>query len=257
MGDFNETFIYTANGDIIISRKDDPDLIIDKLIENDEYDNLERGIGLSFSAKYISNLMYSGFYITSDILNKETLWFDDDDDVNNFDFFPLLNIWAVQTVLFFDDLHISKSIKRLLNKYELKINFDFNNVLDCIINYHGSRWITAPLKETLIKLNKGRYNAKAISFEVYRDGGLKAGEIGIVTGNIYTSYSGFYHEPSAGSVQLALMLNYLKDNDFIFCNFGTDDSEKNNIYKRKFGSRYIDRRDFIKLWRIGRELKTP
>jgi len=253
MSNFLDSFDFTYNGDIIINETDNPELIIDALIEDDQYENIERGIGFTFSPEFISKLMYSGFYITSDILNKDTLWFDEDDDEENFDFYPLLNIWSIQTVLFFDNLHISKSINRLLNKYEFKINHDFENVIDCITDYHGSRWITAPLKETLLELNKKNYSAKAISFEVYRNGKLRAGEIGIVTGKIYTSYSGFYNEPSAGSVQLALMLKYLKNNNFHFCNFGTDDSEKNNIYKQKFGSVYIRRADFIELWRKGRE----
>jgi len=50
-----------------------------------------------------------------------------------------------------------------------------------------------------------------------------------------------------------LMLHYLKDNKYAFCNFGTDESPANNIYKRRFGCTYIDREDFIELWRKGRE----
>ena len=119
----NDTFSYNLNGDIIITKNDKPDEIIDKIIGNTEYDKLERGIGLTFSKKYIGDLMFSGFY----------------------------------------------------------------------------------------------------------------------------------NESSAGSVQLAMMLNYLKDNNFVFCNFGMDDSIKNNLYKRKLGAIYIDRADFIRLWREGRE----
>ncbi|GBU27447.1 leucyl-tRNA--protein transferase [Treponema sp. R8-4-B8] len=253
MAILNDTFNYIINGDIIITKNGNPDKIIDKIMGNTEYDELERGIGLTFSEKFIGDFMYSGFYITSDILNKKTLWFDlNDTDKKKLGYFPLLNIWKIQTVLFFDNLHISKSINRILKNYELRINYDFKNVLNNIIERHGNVWITPPLKKTLLKLNKGNYKAKAVSFEVYKNGELKAGEIGIITGKIYTSYSGFYNESSAGSVQLAMMLNYLKDNNFAFCNFGTDDSIKNNLYKRKLGSVYIDRLDFIRLWREGR-----
>ena len=254
MAVLNDTFSYNLNGDIIIEKNDNPDGIIDKIIGNNEYDKLERGIGLTFDKKFICDFMFSGFYITSDILNKKTLWFDlDSMDNKKFGYFPLLNIWKIQTVLFFDNLHISKSINRILKNYELRINYNFKNVLNNIIESHGNIWITPPLKKTLLKLNKNSYKAKAISFEVYKDGELKAGVIGIKTGKIYTSYSGFYNESSAGSVQLAMMLNYLKDNNYIFCNFGTDDSIKNNLYKRKLGAVYIDRSDFIKLWREGRK----
>jgi len=250
----NNAFNYNLNGNIIIAKNDKPDEIIDKITGNTEYDNLELGIGLTFSKKFIRDLMFSGFYITSDILSKETLWFDvENTDAGKLGYFPLLNIWKIQTVLFFDNLHISKTINRILKNYELKINYNFPNVLDNIIHYHGDVWITPPLKRTLLKLNKNNYKAKAISFEIYKNGELKAGEIGIITGKIYTSYSGFYNESSAGSVQLAMMLKYLKNNDYLFCNFGTDNSKRNNLYKRKFGAVYIDRTDFIKLWRMGRK----
>jgi Leu/Phe-tRNA-protein transferase len=249
----NDTFSYNSNGDIIIKKNDNPDKIMEKIIENNRYDTLERGIGLTFSKKFIGNFMFSGFYVTSDKLNKETLWFDTDNtDESKLGYFPFLNFWKIQTVLFFDDLHIAKTINRILKNYELKINYDFTTVLDKIIESHGNVWLTPPLRNTLIQLNKNNYKAKAISFEVYKNGELKAGEIGIKTGKIYTSYSGFHNESSAGSVQMALMLEYLRNNDYIFCNFGTDDSERNNAYKRKLGAVYVDRLDFINLWRRGR-----
>jgi len=254
MAVLNDSFNYNLNGDIIIAKNDNPDGIIDIITGNTKYNKLERGIGLTFNKKFICELMYSGFYITSDILNKETLWFDlENTDKKKFGYFPLLNIWKIQTVLFFDNLHITKSINRIMKNYELRINYNFKNVLNNIIKRHGGVWITPPLKKTLIKLNNSNYKAKAVSFEVYKNGELKAGEIGIVTGKIYTSYSGFYNESSAGSVQLAMMLNYLKDNNFAFCNFGTDDSIKNNLYKIKLGSVYIDRSYFIRLWREWRK----
>jgi len=246
-----DIFEYYPTGDIKIAEKDNPDTIIDHILASSEFDDLQRGVGQSFSAKFLSELMYSGFYITSATLYRDFPWLN---NINKrLGFCPLLNIWKMQTVLFFDKMHISKSIKRKIKDYQLKVNYNFVNVINSIINYHGRLWIS-PLKQTLIQLNKKNYKAKAISFEVYKNGELKAGEIGIQTGKIYTSYSGFIKETSAGSVQIAMMLNYLKENDFLFCNFGTDDSPKNNAYKRKFGAEYIDRAVFIDLWRKGREL---
>ena len=226
---------------------------------------------MSFSNNFIKGMMFSGFYITSYLLNCETLWFDplydswDDplyDPLHNnesFDYdktayYPILNLWKKQTVLFFDDLHESKNVRRILKNYELRINYDFKTILNNIIDYHGNIWITPPFQKALIELSKQNGKTKALSFEVYKNGELKAGEIGIKTGKIYTSYSGFYNESSAGSVQLLMMLKYLRDNDYAFCNFGTDDSEKNNAYKKKLGAVYIDRNDFIEIWRKGRNL---
>jgi len=248
---FRDTFIHNSNGDFIVSENCDPDAIIDRLLSACKYNEFERAIGLSFSEEFISELMYAGFYITSDFFNCETLSFDFDPD--KLDYFPILSIWTIQTVLFFENMHISKSIARIAKRYELKVNHDFKTTLDKIIEHHGDIWITPPLKETLMRLNEKNYRAKAISFEAYKNGELVAGEIGIATGRIYTSYSGFHDEPSAGSVQIALMLQYLKENKYEFCNFGTDDSEANNLYKRKFGCTCIEREDFMELWRWGRK----
>jgi|GEM_PF-2559952 len=256
MGIINDTVLKTADfninffGEIIIQENDIPDQIINKLIESNEYDSKERCIGFSFSPKFLSELMYSGFYITSDSM------FRDIPIINNLNkrltYIPLINIWKKQTVLFFDNIHISNSINRNRKKYELRFNYNFVNIINNIRKYHGRVWVTSPLKKTLIQLNKNKYKAKAVSFELYRDGELKAGEIGIKTGNIYTSYTGFHTEPSSGSVQIALMLEYLRDHNYDFCNLGTDDSEKNNVYKKRFGAEYIDRAEFINLWRKGR-----
>jgi len=244
-------FKYFRDGCIIITDKENPDELMNTISDNSEFDFLERGIGFSFSPKFISELMYSGFYITSDMLYKEIPC---PYNINKrLVYCPLISFWKIQTILFFDNLHISKSIKRVMKNYEFRINYDFISVLKNINKYHGRLWISQPLRQTLIKLNRKNYKAKAMSFEVYRDGELKAGEVGIKTGKIYTSCSGFHNEPSAGSVQIAYMLNYLKENNFAFCNFGTDDSEKNNIYKRKFGVTYIDRTEYLKLWRAGRK----
>ena len=225
-----DPFIYTPRGDIIVSENADPDAIINSILADEIYADLELGIGLSFRPEFIGKLMFSGFYITSDLLNKDTLWFDLDDENSRFSYFPLLNIWKRQTVLFFDHLHESKSIRRLVKNYELRINYNFERVLERCVEAHGDVWITPPLKRTLIKMRHREYHtARAVSFEVYKDGALQAGEFGVKTGKIYTSYSGFYLEPSAGSVQLLMMLRYLRDNGYIFCNLGTDDSIENNI----------------------------
>jgi Leu/Phe-tRNA-protein transferase len=249
----DDTFVYNSNGDILVTKNNDPDKIIDTIISDNKFDTLERGVGLSFSPRFLGDLMFSGFYITSDVLNKETISFDINfTSIDDLAFFPLLNLWKTQTVLFFENLHISKTTSRIIKNYELRINYDFTNVLDNITETHGDLWVTPPLKEILITLNQKNNQSKAISFQVYKNGELKAGEIGIKTGKIYTSYSGFYHESSAGSVQLAMMLQYLKENNYDFCNFGTDSSKSNNEYKKKLGATYIDRLDFVNLWREGR-----
>jgi leucyl/phenylalanyl-tRNA--protein transferase len=249
---------FTPHGDLYIFRKDDVEVIINTILGNDElFVGLELGIGSNFSPDFLINLMFAGYYITSGKLRADTMWFDQTEALENikYKYFPIANVWKIQTVLFFGDLHEPKSARRLIPRYELRINYNFKQILERCIEVHGDGWITNPLKKSLMSIH-GRKNAKArvVSFELYRDNELMAGEFGVITGKIYTSYSGFYNEPSAGTVQLIMMLRYLRETGFAFCNFGTDDSRRNNAYKRRLGACYIDRKDFFSIWRTCRDM---
>ncbi|MHC6202143.1 hypothetical protein ACYULU_03000 [Breznakiellaceae bacterium SP9] len=236
-------------GDLLITEDDEPDEIIN-LIMNSNSD-IDRGIGLGFAPAFLSKAMFAGFYLTT---GDDPDYLPDDYDSELIPFFPFYHLWCIQTVLFFDNLHESKSVSRLANNYELRINCALERVIDACIQAHGDMWV-APLKPALLDIHANKYNnVEVLSFEVYRDNELKAGEFGIKTGKIYTSYSGFYNENGAGSVQLLLMLRYLRDNGYVMCNFGTDNSKRNNTYKRKLGAEYITRDEFLDIWRIARVL---
>jgi len=132
---FSDTLSH-VNGILYIPENEEPDNIVNIINKNKDYVNLEQLVGFTFSPKYISELMYSGFYITSYDLPRELPC------LNNINkrilCCPLINIWKIQTVLFFGDLHISKSIKRRIKDYELRINFDFTTVVNKIIKQHGN-----------------------------------------------------------------------------------------------------------------------
>jgi hypothetical protein len=140
-------FKFTTDGDIIIDEDDDLDNVINIIIGNWKYRALETGIGRSFSPKFIGDAMFSGFYVTSHLFSHDIFLCS-----TVVGFSPVLNLWKKQTVLFFNDLHESKSISRITGNYELKINSDFVHVLDNIIERHGSDWITPPFQEALKEL---------------------------------------------------------------------------------------------------------
>ena len=82
------------------------------------------------------------------------------------------------------------------------------------------------------------------SFGLYREGRLVAGEFGVLAGRVYTSYSGYYDEDSAGSVQLVLTGRWLRDAGFAFWDLGMDIP-----YKRGLGARILGREKFLELFR--------
>jgi Leu/Phe-tRNA-protein transferase len=85
-----------------------------------------------------------------------------------------------------------------------------------------------------------------VGFGLYRRGQLVAGEFGVAVGRVYTSYSGYYDEDSAGSVQLALTGRYLRDSGFAFWDLGMP-----LPYKEKLGARTVDRARFLELFRTA------
>jgi Leu/Phe-tRNA-protein transferase len=83
-----------------------------------------------------------------------------------------------------------------------------------------------------------------IGFSLYRGDHLVAGEFGAVAGKVYTSYSGYYEENSAGSVQLALTGRYLRDAGFALWDLGMP-----MPYKERLGAQIVDRPGFLELFR--------
>jgi Leu/Phe-tRNA-protein transferase len=164
-------------------------------------------------------------------------------------FFILLpKLHLVRSALFFPQLHIKKSIRRFLSRYELRVNAEFDLILDKCIQIHGTDWLTPPLVENLRKL-RGRkgIRTRPVSFAVYREGKLRAGEIGVAMGRVYTSYSGYYEEANAGPVQMILMAQWLDEAGFDFLDLGMPLE-----YKTDLGARDITPRCFVELFRDAR-----
>ena len=113
---------------------------------------------------------------------------------------------------------------------------------------HNTDWLTPPLVGILKSLRKRKdIRARPVSFAVYRDGELKAGEIGVAMGRVYTSYSGYYEESNAGSVQMILMAQWLNELGFDFLDLGMPLD-----YKTRLGAQDISPRYFVELFRSGR-----
>jgi hypothetical protein len=95
-----------------------------------------------------------------------------------------------RSILFFQDLRAGKTLKRLLPRYELRPGAAFDRILDRCAEVHGDDWLTPPLREA-VRAIRGLKNTgvRPYSFGLYRDGLLRAGEFGVVSGGVYNSYS--------------------------------------------------------------------
>jgi Leu/Phe-tRNA-protein transferase len=196
--------------------------------------NEEFCLARDFEAPFIADLMASGFLVMSEYLKGDT--------PDEPDFLILLpKHHLIRSCLFFPDLHIKKSIRPFLSRYELRFDTDFDLIVDKCLETHGDGWLTAPLVQVIRDIRADTsLPARPVSFGLYREGELKAGEFGIIAGKVYTSYSGYYGEDNAGTVQMALTSKYLESHGFTFWDLGMPLD-----YKLTLGAREISREEFM------------
>lgn len=279
---------YTFSGHIFIRPEDDCHATVDAMLETGY--NEEFCIADSFDSEFIARLMEAGFLVMSINLAKNEgegaasngaasngvasngvagngatgsgatgSGAENCGAVTREDYILLPKLHLERSVLFFENLHIKKSIRRLLNRYELIFDAEFDRIIDRCVSKHGNDWLTPPLVECIKKLHTAASRAadcrcessaslkEALypsSFALYREGELVAGEFGVICGKVYTSYSGFYDEDNAGTAQLILAARYLQEHGFTFFDLGMPMD-----YKTALGAINVYPEEFVGLFR--------
>ncbi|MDR2797680.1 MAG: GNAT family N-acetyltransferase [Treponema sp.] len=234
---------YTSSGYVVIFPGDNPDAIVDALLRTGYAE--EFCVALDFDPLFIARLMAAGFLVMS----MKIPGYVSKDSVAEPYFLLLPKLHLIRSVLFFSDLHIKKSLKPLLQRYELRIDTDFQGIMERCVHMHGDDWLTLPLQESLLQIRAyNNLRVRPVSFGVYRNGELKAGEFGVLAGRVYTSYSGYYDENSAGTVQMVLTAQYLQEQGFAFLDLGMPLD-----YKDTLGACTIEPQRFVRLFRAAQD----
>jgi len=155
-------------------------------------------------------------------------------------------------ILDFENLHISKKVKKLLKErnYQFCIDENLDEVLDGIATLHKDNWLKGNYVELVKKLHKlERDDFRLHSIELMCDGKVVSGEIGYETDNgVYTSLSGFSLKSKEynnyGTLQLVLLAKHLQKRGFRFWNLG----HPHMPYKLKLGAKVYKREEFLKRW---------
>ncbi|MDR3020341.1 MAG: GNAT family N-acetyltransferase [Treponema sp.] len=243
---------FTNTGHILISPGDNCRKVIDVMLLTDY--NEDFCVTFDLSPDFTAKLMEAGFLVMSMKLHEP-------DEKPFYVSIPKLHF--DRSALFFENLHIKKSIRRFLKLYELRPDTEFEQIIDRCVEKHGNDWLTEPLVDTIKQIRASALNgnpglsteaknrfpearAYPTSFALYRDGKLAAGEFGVVCGRVYTSYSGFYDEDNAGAVQLILTTQYLQEQGFLFFDLGMPMS-----YKDDLGAVNIEADEFVRLFRLA------
>jgi len=240
---------YTLSGYIYISPEDDCHAIVDAMLATNYSE--EFCLATDFNPDFVSRLMEAGFLVMSMYIREKE---------ENFGCILLPKLHLTRSALFYENLHIKRSIKRFINRYELKVDAEFDRIIDRCVEKHGSDWLTSPLVES-VKIIRSRSKMPQlpltqhensslqtppypVSFALYRDGELVAGEFGVICGRVYTSYSGFYEEDNAGTVQIIKTTRFLQKNGFSFFDMGMPLD-----YKTDLGAVDISPEQFVKMFR--------
>jgi Leu/Phe-tRNA-protein transferase len=223
-----------------------------------DYDE-EFCLALDFDPVFIAALMNAGFLVMSAA-------FDDDDAEEDapgtVEYLLLPKLHLERSILLFPELHIKRSLRPYLSRYELRVDgipvsdfsspdlgasSDFDFILERCVEVHDDAWLTAPLRRAIREIRALPWlPVRPLSFGVYRDGILRAGEFGILAGRVYTSYSGYYDEDNAGAVQMVLTAQYLENAGAPFWDLGMP-----LPYKDALGARNISPLQFVELFRNG------
>ena len=148
-------------------------------------------------------------------------------------------------VLFLDELVVSKSMRKTINKnvFEITFNQDFRGVISHCqkIKRDGQRgtWITNDMIEAYCKLNE---MGVAKSVEVWKNKELVGGLYGIDLGNIFCGESMFSKVSNASKIAFIALVNQLKMDNYLLL-----DCQVYNEHLVSLGCREIERDAFSKI----------
>lgn len=223
------------------------DILDQDFLDNDIYPNLINSYYWSdqFNCEFYIHLAYCGFISVSFQTHNDLVL--------------LPEIQTQYAILDFEDLHISKKVKKFLkqNNYELLIDNEINSVIDQIHLAYSDNWIVGKYKQLLNDLLEYEHDNFQLCSAKLLDKQTKqmvAGEIGYIIGSTYTSLSGFSSKEkkykNLGTLQLVLLAQYLGENHFSFWNLG----HPHMAYKLALGAKIYDRDSFLTRWFSARNL---
>ncbi|MBU1610408.1 MAG: leucyl/phenylalanyl-tRNA--protein transferase [Proteobacteria bacterium] len=156
-------------------------------------------------------------------------------------------------VLFPDQLHVSRSLRRVLNRECYSVTYDtaFDDVIrQCAATPRPDQdgtWLVPEMVEAYTEMHR---LGLCHSVEAWRDGELAGGLYGISLGRAFFGESMFFSEPDASKVAFVHLVRTLAAWDFQFI-----DCQQTTSHLKRFGASEISRRRFLDL--LGQALHFP
>jgi leucyl/phenylalanyl-tRNA--protein transferase len=210
----------------------------------DTFEGVEGGLigyGLQISTPLLLEAYSKGIFPWPQN-TTEILWFSPDE----------------RGILYFDELHISKSLQKIIKQkiekgiWAFKVSSDFAQVIEACATqkrvHEDSTWITAKIIKAYIQLHKEGY---AHSFEIWEGEQLIGGLYCVFIDGVWSGESMFFKEDNASKVAFALMCLMLKEQGFAFL-----DTQMVTPITESFGAKLISRESYLEeLEKVHRLLK--
>ena len=147
-------------------------------------------------------------------------------------------------VLFPDELHISRSLGKVLRRQIFEVSYDkaFDRVIDACAgprSYADGTWITDAMRQAYQQLHRLGH---AHSAEVWQAGELVGGLYGLCIGQVFFGESMFSHVDNASKTAFAHLVPDLKR-----WGIRLIDCQMQTRHLASFGARAIDRQAFAEL----------
>jgi leucyl/phenylalanyl-tRNA--protein transferase len=144
-----------------------------------------------------------------------------------------------RSVLDFDDLHVSRSLARVIRKgtYEVRVDEDFEGVIRACADREET-WINAEIIEAYVRLHR---EGKAHSVEAYSEGNLVGGLYGVTLGGAFMGESMFTRMRDASKVCFVHLVAHLRERDFRLL-----DCQIHNPHLASLGAHEIPEPEFLR-----------
>ena len=146
-----------------------------------------------------------------------------------------------RTVLFPDELHVSRSLRKRMRHGDYRVTFDkaFAEVIQGCAgprSYADGTWITTPMQDAYIRLHE---MGVAHSVEVWQQGQLVGGLYGLAMGELFFGESMFSRATDASKVGFVTLVERLRE-----WGFALIDCQMPTRHLESFGARSIPRAAF-------------
>ena len=169
---------------------------------------------------------------------------------------PPLKWWSppLRSVLFFDNLHISNNLARLMRqgRYTVTFDRDFDAVIAACAGRRQGRWHLTWITPRIMRVYAEAFDAgHAHSFEVWNEAGeLVAGGYGMAVGASFTAESQFTREANASRIGMTALNWHLSKWGYRF-----NDGKLMGPLWANMGFRDVARREFLAL--LSQAVRMP